>query len=343
MKKLGVGIVGPGWVADGHITAYQANPRTEIVALCGRTEESARRKAARHGLSDVRILTDYEAMLAMPETDVVSICTPPHLHAEEVILAAQAGKHMAIEKAVATDLDDMRRMTDAVERAGVKTVVSFVLRWNPLFQIIKRLLESDAIGPVFYGEVDYFHGIGPWYGQYRWNVTKEAGGSSLLSAGCHAIDGLRWFVGKEAVEVSSYSTHGNKTEPFAPYEYDPTSVTIIKFEDGTLGKVASSLECVQPYVFNVNLCGAEGTLRNNQLFSKKLLPGQTNFATIPTVLPDSGDVSHHPFQDEIDHLVRCILDGEESFCNLADAAKTHEIVFAADRSAREGKPVSLPL
>jgi predicted dehydrogenase len=289
------------------------------------------------------LLTDYEAMLAMPEVDIVSICTPPHLHAEEVVLAAKAGKHMAIEKAVAMNVDDLRRMTAAVEEAGVKTVVSFVLRWNPLFQVIKGLLKSEAIGPIFYGEVDYYHGIGPWYGQYKWNITKAAGGSTLLSAGCHAVDGLRWFKGQEAVEVTSYSVHGNPSEAFAPYEYDPTSVTLVKFEDGSLGKVASSLECVQPYVFNINLCGTEGTIRNNQLYSKRLMPGQTNFATIPTILPDSGDVTHHPFQGELDHLVDCILNGAEPICDLTDAAKTHEIVFAADRSAETGAPVKLPL
>ena len=342
MDKLGVGIVGTGWVTDGHITAYQNNPITEVVALCGRTEEGARRKADQHGLSDVQLLTDYRALLALPEVDIVSVCTPPNLHAEEVILAAQAGKHMVIEKAVCMNVRDLRRMTAAVEKAGVKTVVSFVLRWNPLFEIIKRLLAEDAIGSLFYGEIDYYHGIGPWYGQFHWNVKKDVGGSSLLSAGCHAIDGLRWFMGKEVVEVSSYSTHG-RGQPFAAYEYDPTSVTILKFEDGAIGKVTSCIECVQPYVFHINLCGADGTIRNNQLFSKRLMPGQTGFATIPTVLPDSGDVSHHPFQGEIDHLVACIRNNVESHCSLADAAKTHEIVFAADRSAREGKPVSLPL
>ena len=189
--------------------------------------------------------------------------------------------------------------------------------------------------------MDYFHGIGPWYKQYEWNVKKSVGGSSLLSAGCHAVDGLRWFMNDEAVEVTAYSTRSDN-ENYRQYEYDPTIVTIIKFRGGAIGKVASSIECAQPYVFNINLVGDKGTIRNNKLYSHKM-PGQTDFATIPTIMPDSGDVTHHPFQGEIDHLVDCILNDRESYVNIEDGVKTHEICFAAEISAREGRSVSLPL
>ena len=73
------------------------------------------------------------------------------------------------------------------------------------------------------------------------------------------------------------------------------------------------------------------------------MPGQTDFATIPTILPDSGDVTHHPFQGEIDHLVDCILNDKESSANVEDGVKTHEICLAAEISAREGGSVKLPL
>jgi predicted dehydrogenase len=72
-------------------------------------------------------------------------------------------------------------------------------------------------------------------------------------------------------------------------------------------------------------------------------PGQKGWASIPTILPDSGDVTHHPFADEIRHFVDCIAAGKESHCSVADAVETHEICLAADVSAREGRPVRLPL
>jgi len=83
-------------------------------------------------------------------------------------------------------------------------------------------------------------------------------------------------------------------------------------------------------------------VRNNRVWSH-VYPGQTDWVEIPTVRPDSPDVTHHPFQGEIDHFVACLLDGRESHCNLADAIKTHEVVFAAQECYRTGRPVRLPL
>lgn len=341
MSQLSVGIVGTGWVSGEHISAFQNNPHTQVVALCGRNEEKTRAKAAEYN-TDCAIFTDYDAFLAHPGLDIVAIATPPNVHAVQAVAAAKAGKHILLEKAMANTLEDIRAIRDAVSDAGVKSVVSFVLRWNPLFEIIKKQIAADTLGRVYYGEVDYFHGIGPWYGQYEWNIKKEMGGSSLLSAGCHAMDGLRWFMGGKVVEVMQYATRGDGKD-FLAYEYPPTTVTILKFEDGRIGKVTSCIECIQPYVFNINLVGTEGSMRNNKLFSQTSYPGQTDWVDIPTILPDSGDVTEHPFQHEADHLVECIRNNVESHVNIADAFVTHEIVLAADRSGETGQPVTLPL
>lgn len=341
MSKLGVGIVGSGWVSGEHVRAFQANPHTKVIALCGRSAAKARAKADECGV-DCETTDSFEHLLAHPDIDIISIATPPHVHREQAVAAANAGKHLMLEKAMANTLEDIRAIRDAAADSGIKSVVSFVLRWNPLFEIIKTQLASQSIGNVFYGEVDYFHGIGPWYGQYGWNVKKEIGGSSLLSAGCHALDALRWFMGGEVAEVFQYSTFG-KGKDFAAYEYNPTSVTVLKFADGRIGKVASCIECIQPYVFNINLVGTEGTIKNNRIYSRKAYPGQTSWVEVPTILPDSGDVTHHPFRDEANHLVDCILNNKESHTSIADAYKTHELILAADRSGEQGRPVALPL
>jgi predicted dehydrogenase len=338
MQQFGVGIIGTGWVAGSHIQAFAANPHTEVRGIVSRDRERAIAKASEYHLERCRGYDHVAGLLDDPSINIISICTPHHLHAEQTIAAAQAGKHIVIEKPVALDLESLRKMHAAVNAAKVKTVVSFVLRWNPLFKMIKSWLAEGAIGNLFEAEVDYLHGIGPWYKQYDWNIKKEIGGSSLLTAGCHAVDGLRWFVGKKAVEVFAYANYSRENP--LHYEYEPNSLTLVRFEDGTLGKVTSSVECVQPYIFNIRLVGTEGTIHNNQLFSRRWA-GLKGWATFPTVLPDSGDVSHHPFQDQVNEFVDCILNDREAHANLADAALTHEICFASERSAREGKPVSL--
>ena len=340
METLGVGIIGTGWVAGEHIRAYRTNPRTEVRAIFSRNRDRGHAKAEEYGLQNCRGYDHLEEMLEAPGIHIISICTPHHLHVEQGIAGAQAGKHLLLEKPVALNLDDLRRLQAAVATAKVRTVVSFVLRWNPLFQTIRALLAEGVAGKLFYGEVDYFHSIGPEYSGYEWNIKKAMGGSSLLTAGCHAVDGLRWFMGKKAVEVFALANFSAQNP--LHYEYEPNSVTLVKFDDGSMGKVASSIECAMPYTFNIELLGDAGTIRNNQVFSKRWA-GQNGWATIPTVLPDSGDVRHHPFQAEIDHLVDCIVDERESHANLEDAALTHEICFASEISARENRPVQLPL
>ncbi len=336
MASLGVAVHGTGWVAGEHIKSYAKRPDCRVVALCSRTREGAEAKALETGLTDARIYDSYEEMLADPAVQAVSICTPPNGHPQETILAAQAGKHVLIEKAVANDPASLGAMLRAVESAGVKTVVSFVLRWNPEFQWIQRMLKEQTIGDIFYAEVDYWHNIGPQYAQYQWNVKKEIAGSVWLSAGCHAVDAMRAFMKEDIVEVTAYGVKQNRE-----YEYDSTVVAIVKFAGGAVGKISASFDVQCPYAFNIDLLGDKGAIRDNRIYAKEFFGGQTDWITVPTVRPDSGDVAHHPFDGEIAHFLDCIQQDRESFVNLADAAKTHAVCYALERSANEGRPVRL--
>lgn len=338
MKQYGVAIQGAGWVAEEHIRAYQRNPHTFIAAIGSRTLEGAQAKADNWGLS-CPVYDDLEKMLANPEVDIVSICTPNDRHADETVLVAQAGKHILIEKPPAISLDGLRAMRSAVSKAGVKTLVGFVLRWNPLLCLARKLVEDGTLGHIVLAQIDYWHHISGDDAPplYRWLVLKEKAGSIFLAGGSHAVDAARWLVGSEVEEVYAYST-----APKGDYDYPPTTVALLRFASGTIAKISTCVEAYTPYVFNVDLLGDKGSLRDNRLYSSNLV-GQRDWATIPTIVPGSGDVSHHPFQGEIDHFVDCIVNDVESPLNLEDGAKTTEVCLAADISAAEGRPVSLPL
>lgn len=338
--KLGVGILGTGWVSNEHIRAYQRNPHTQVRGLLSRERARAEAKASEHGLADCRAYTDLGEMLRNDQIDLVSICTPHHLHAEQGIRCAEAGRHILVEKPIALDLASLRRLHAAVEQAGVRSVVSFVLRWNPLFENIKAMLAQGLTGSLVYAEVDYLHGIEPSYTGYEWVRKKEYGGNNLLTAGCHAVDALRWLAGQEVTEVFAYAATGPHNR--LAYEYETNSLTVMKLAGGIIAKVGCSIECAMPYAFNIVLLGEEGSIRNNQVFSRRW-PGQTGWAAVPTILPDTAEVSHHPFAGEIDHFVDCIRNQRESHCNVADAVKTHEVCLAMEISAREDRPVRLPL
>lgn len=348
--KLGAAIIGAGWVAGEHISAYKGNPNTEIVAVGSRRLATAKAKVAETGL-DCPCYDDYEKLLADPNVDIVSICSPGDVHVEQGIRAAQAGKHVVMEKPMCIDLDGARRLRDAVADAGVRSVTSFVLRWNPLVNIIKQQLADDAVGKIVYGEFAYFHAIGPWYPGFDHYRSKAGTGSAMLCGGCHAVDAMRYFMDDKVVEVTAYSTRSDEP-PFDQIEYDPTIVALCKWGSGAVTKIACTFECNCPYMFDILLMGTKGTIRDNRYYGDKCLgtfghpeigQGQYDWVTWPTILPDSGDVSHHPFQGEIDHMVECIRNGTESHVNIADAYETHEICIAATMSADQGTPIKLPL
>jgi predicted dehydrogenase len=342
-RVLGAAIFGAGWVAGEHAKAYNACSRTRVVAVGSRREESARNCATYAGAPDAFITTDFDELLKRPDVDLISITTPPDVHADLTIRAARAGKHVCIEKPLALDWESTVAMQRAINEAGVQSVVSFCLHWNPGLLNTRSLIDNGAIGEPYYVEVDYWHGIHKWYPQYAWSVTKEKGGSSLLSAGCHAVDAMRWFMGsnKEIVEVFAYNVphKGDNSD----WQYDPTTILICKFSDGTVGKTASTLDCKMPYQFNVDVLGTKGTIRDTKLWSETLLPGQTDWSDTPTIVPSSGDVTHHPFNGQMEAFVAGIIDGTPVLPDINDAVKTHEVIFAADRSAQEGRPIRLPL
>jgi predicted dehydrogenase len=276
------------------------------------------------------------------DIDVVSICSYPNEHAGQAVAAAKAGKHLIVEKPVALSLKDLRRVEEAVAAAGVKSCVCFECRYSSQFLATKAVIDRGLLGKVHYGEVDYYHGIGPWYGQFRWNTRKAAGGSSLLSAGCHALDALLLCFDAEVESVSSMAT-GSANKDFAKYEYPTSSVTLVKFKDGRVGKTASVIDCLQPYYFHVHLVGSEGSLLDNKFHSASLGGlNKARWSELAMKLLDSGDVSDHPYQTQFQEYFDALDAGREMpLTSLREAARTHEVIFAADRSAEIGKPVRL--
>ena len=337
-RKMGVAIHGVGQVAYAHAASWQKNPHTEIVSVTSRRKESAQKMVDKLGL-DCPAGDDYDAVLADDRVDIVNISGPNQVHTRQGVAAAAAGKHLLMEKPMCISMEENRALREAVGKAGVKSVVSFVLRWNPLIENLKSLLAARAIGQLFYVEVDYWHGLGDWWSGFGWAKTLEAGGSTMLTGGCHAVDCIRWLAGEEIVEVSAFGNNirGN-------FEYDANVIAALKFESGAIGKTSALFDAEMPYAFNIDLAGTEGTIRDNRLWSKKLFPGQTGWTSMETVKPDSGAVDHHPFDSEMNHLVECIQEDRESHVNIADAYRTHEVCIAIDRSiARGGQPVKLPL
>jgi predicted dehydrogenase len=337
---LRVGIVGLGWAASAHIDTFKHVEGAKVTAVCTRRRLDPAALGEAYG-QPLAVHADYDRMLADASIDVVDICTPPWLHAKQAIAAARAGKHVLLEKPIALTWDDAKAVRDAVRKAKVQGCVCFEVRFSSYFQMVKKVIAEGLLGELHYGEVDYYHGIGPWYGQFPWNVKKDGGGSSLLSAGCHAMDALLLVMDAPVEEVTTYATRsGSKT--FAPYEYDTTSTTLLRFKGGKVGKVASVIDCLQPYYFHTHLVGSEGSLLDDKFHSTRLGTDKGKWSALSTHLVDSGDVKDHPYRPQFQAFVDAVKAGRRMpLTDLETALESHRVIFASDLSAKKGEPVRL--
>jgi UDP-N-acetyl-2-amino-2-deoxyglucuronate dehydrogenase len=336
-----VGIIGYSWAATAHIGAIAATSKGRVTDVFSSRPLDAEELSRKHA-SPIRVHTDLDAMLAEPGIDVVDITGYPDRHAAQFIRAARAGKHIIIEKPLAIEWADVLAMRAAVQESGVKVCVCFECRFSSQFLATKSVIDAGLLGTLHYGEIDYYHGIGPWYGQYRWNIKRELGGSALLTAGCHALDALLLCMGGDVEEVTTYATQ-SQHPAFSAYEYPTTSTTLLRFTSGAVGKCAAVVDCLQPYYFHTHLVGSDGSLLDNRFHSQKIAGlNRAAWSDLSMKMLDSGDVSDHPYQTQFQAFFDALDAGRDMpLTSFDDAFITHRVIAAADRSAAEKRPVRI--
>jgi predicted dehydrogenase len=339
MAKYGVGIIGAGWVAGEYVKVFRDHALTELVGIYNITPGKATRLMSQHGV-EAREYASVDELFDDERVTIVVSATHPDVRAEHCVRAAETGRHIVIEKPIGVEPAHTQAIREAVAKAGVKTVTSVVLRWNPQFLTVRQLIADGVLGELVYGEADYWHPLQTYYPGYKSFVSWERGRSSFIAGGCHAVDILR-FLGGEIVEVAAFS--GPKKINM-DYEYDPNVVAAVRFHNGAVGKLATVFDADTPYIFNCRLFGTEGTIQNNTVYSKKHYPGSLGYWSFPTIEPDSAEVTHHPFKEEIEHFLDCIEQGVESHASIHDTYKTMAVCYAIDESAATGgQPVRVQL
>jgi len=340
MGKLGVLVLGPGWVAGEHIKGYCTSENTEIKSIVGMMPQDA--DAAKSYMDKFDFQADYsedfQKELERDDIDIVSICLINNLHYKYTLQAVKAGKHVLVEKPLCFTIEELKELKQAVEEAGVKSMVGHVARWYPAIANAHKLVDENKLGTIFYGESDYWHEV---HGD--WKTKTATSGSSLLMGGCHSVDLLRWFMGmdREVVEVFAYSNGPYRRKDF---DFDPNISGMLKFKDGGVGKIGSSLETSMPYVLHYQFMGTDGCIRNSDYFltswgDKK----DVGFKKLEGQAADDPDVSHHPFPEEVQYFIDCVVDNVEADLSIPNSYHTYEIVFAMTESAKTGKAVQLPL
>lgn len=331
--RLGVGIHGTGSVAIQHAAGFASNPNTYIAAVCGRSMDSAQRFVASN-CPGVKVYDHLEDMLNDPAVDIVTECMPNYMHAQDAILSLEADKHLLLEKPAGITFEETDALYAAAKKSTKKTVVSFVGRWEPLLINLRKLVQEKAIGDIFFCGCDYWHGIKTTFASYNWIRQQKFAGGAMITGGCHAADNARYLNG-DIVEVSAFSTN------YRPdFDYQTTLSASVRYKNGSVGRLSACLDGVNyPYQANIDVLGSEGAIRNNRFWSKKLFPMQEKWIDLPMQGPETGNVSCHPFKNEIDDFVASILHDTPVYSDLCDAVKSMDVVLAITESARTGKPM----
>jgi len=201
MKRIGMGLVGPGFVGAHHIDAVRRLGFVDVVAIAASSDESARKKAEALGVP--KAYGSYEALVADPDVHVVHNTTPNFLHVPVILAAFAKGKHVISDKPLATTRDDARRLLAAANDAGVVHAVTFNYRGNPLVQQAREMIAGGEIG-----DVHFVHGayLQDWLLQptdFSWRLEPEKGGASsaMGDIGSHWCDLVQHVTGHRIVEV----------------------------------------------------------------------------------------------------------------------------------------------
>jgi predicted dehydrogenase len=203
-RQVRIGIIGAGIAGERHAEAFAAHPGAALTAVAEPQPERGRAVARRVGAA---YYADYRDMLAGP-VDAVVVAVPHALHRACVVDAAAAGRHILLEKPIATTIDDAHAILDAVERAGVRLMMGYVHRFRPETMAARALIAEGRLGRPATALDRFMSGGMADTPGWVWNRT-DAGGGVIMYGGVHAIDRLRWLLDDEVVEayarLASYS------------------------------------------------------------------------------------------------------------------------------------------
>lgn len=249
---IGIGIIGAGHFGAVHAKAMAEVDGVQLVASCREDRAAAEQFAQEHGGS---AYSDWRQLLADPKVDAVVIATPHHLHEEIAIGAAEAGKHILLEKPMAPTTRACDAINAAVAKAGVQLMVGHVMHFALPCLKAKEVLDSGVIGKPVLGSSWM---IKLWMESNRrdWHKNTASGGGMLMTAGIHALDRLVWLMGQDVVGVNALAGTF-----FHEQQADDSALIGLRFANGGIGQVQSVGYRNGAVGFAMDLVCENGTLR----------------------------------------------------------------------------------
>ena len=268
MKKLGIGIIGSGAIAqECHIPGYQTMPdKCEVLAVADINPDATKNAAEKFSVPYQFL--DYRELLAMPEIDAVSVSTPNLLHKQPTIDALKAGKHVLCEKPMAMNADECREMISAEKASGKLLQIGLQWRFSGIARFMKDYIDSGKMGEIYYARAMALRRRGvPGWGVF---IDKEKqGGGPLIDIGVHILDFTLYLMGYPrpvAASGKTYQSMGRDPKHWNAWgDYDRTNFTVedfaagfIRFENGaTITLESSFMSNVEREIFGCHLFGKD--------------------------------------------------------------------------------------
>lgn len=336
------GILGCGRIAKRHLDLLGGGEiaGAELVAICD--NDPARLEAARQR-HDVPAYDDLNAMLADPAVDVVAVLTPSGMHAEHAIAAANAGKHVVVEKPMALRLDDADAMIAACDRARVKLFVIKQNRLNVPVVKAREALDAGRFGRLVLGTVRVrWRRDQSYYDQDSWRGTWAQDGGVLANQASHHVDLLEWFMGDVV------SVHARASRTLVNIEAEDTAIATLQFSNGALGIVeATNAARPRDLEGSLSILGEGGTVVIGGFAVNKITtwdfvdrhPGDDEVLEKFSVNPPN--VYGYGHQAYYEHVVDCLRHDSAALVDGLEGRRSLELITALYESIETGRDVPL--
>lgn len=331
--KIRFGIIGCGIIAELHANAIGMCPHTELLAVTDVDAARARNFAEKHGVALHG--SNLEAMLANPDIDVVSVCTPSGLHRDAAVAAAEAGKHVLCEKPLEITAQKMEEMIAACRRAGVKLGCVYQRRAQAVPRKVKQVLEQGLLGKLvlcdaylkYYRDQAYYDSAG-WRG--TWALD---GGGALMNQGVHGVDMIQWLCG------GITRVYGRAAALARNIEVEDTAVAVVEFGAGSFGIIEAATTVYPERSTRFEIHGELGSIIfDDSGIQEWHVPGDEEPNVEADHIEGVHSIGHYRF---IEDMAKAVLEGREPMVPGEDARKAVDIILAIYQSSRTRSEVPL--
>jgi predicted dehydrogenase len=340
MQKLNFAIIGAGNIAPIHATAIKNIDDAELAAIVTRNAERGRAFVDQYG---GKWCADYRDVLSDQSIDVVTICTPHDLHAPMAIEAARAGKHVLVEKPMAISTAECDAMIDACEQAGVTLGVVFQMRFDPLAQKLKSLINAGKLGRLLWNTTTaLWYRTDEYYRSSAWRGTwAHEGGGVLINQGVHVIDLMLYLTGMPTRVVAQTRTLNHSIQ------VEDGALAILEYPDNRLGLIQATVATYPGYPERLEIAGTNGSAiyhrgqarlewhLQNPHEDGELQAEISSGASAPMNINASGHtMQFQNFADAVRHHTTPLVDGREGRKSIA-------VIEAIYRSSRENRQIEI--